>query len=44
MTHEIPGRPGILELAKFIETKILAQLAEDAKAESLYVPLRQYTA
>lgn len=41
MTHEIPGRPGILELAKFIETKILAQLAEDVEAESLYVPLSQ---
>ena len=44
MTHEIPGTPGILELAKLIETKILAHLAEGVEAESLYVPLSQCTA
>lgn len=43
MTHEIPGRPGILKHAKFIEIKILAQLAEGTEAESLYVSLSQCT-
>ena len=37
MIHEIPGRPGILELAKLVQTIILAQLAEDTEAESIYV-------
>lgn len=38
MIHEIPGRPGISELAKLVQTLILAQLAEDTEAESIYVP------
>lgn len=37
----VPGEPGILELAKLVETKILAQLAEDTEAESLRVSLSQ---
>lgn len=37
MIHMIPGKPGILELAKLVETKILAQLAEDTAAESLHM-------
>lgn len=41
MTHEIPGRPGISKHAKFMETNIPAQLAEDAEAESPYVSLSQ---
>lgn len=41
MIHMIPGKPGILELAKLVETKILAQLAEDTEAESLHVSLSQ---
>ena len=38
MIHEIPGRPGISKLAKLVQTLILAQLAEDTEAESIYVP------
>lgn len=39
VTHETANQPGILELAKFVETKILIQLAEDTEAESLYLSL-----
>lgn len=41
MIHEIPGRLGILELAKLVETKILAQLAEDTEAERVHLSLSQ---
>lgn len=44
MIHEIPGRPGILELAKLVQTKILAQLAEDTEADSVHVSPKQCTA
>ena len=44
MIHEIPGKPGILELAKLVQTLILAQLAEDTEAESIYVPPSPRTA
>lgn len=39
MSHKIPRKPGILELAKLVGTKILALLAEDTEAESVHVSL-----
>lgn len=44
MIHKIAGKPGILELAKLAETKMLAQLAEDTEAGSLHASLSQFTA
>lgn len=44
MIHKIPGKPGILELAQLVETKILAQLAEDTEAGSLHLSLSQLPA
>lgn len=41
MIHKIAGKPGILELAKLVETKMLAQLAEDTEAGSLHASLSQ---
>lgn len=42
MIHKIAGKPGILELAKLVETKMLAQLAEDTEAGSLHASLSQF--
>lgn len=44
MIHKIAGKPGILELAKLVETKMLARLAEDTEAGSLHASLSQFPA
>lgn len=39
MSHKIPRKPGILELAKLVGTKLLALLAGDTEGESVHVSL-----